>query len=106
MVDTHALSVAPDAKQVGRLMRLASLASMSVAIVLVLAKGAAWLVTDSVGTDNMEIKYGYSILHFFTLSLNFQFSHSLITTRLHYPAKDGTATNTFPHIAHYMSFRL
>jgi ferrous-iron efflux pump FieF len=30
-------------------MRLASLASMSVAIVLVLAKGAAWLVTDSVG---------------------------------------------------------
>ncbi len=48
MVDTHALSVAPDAKQVGRLMRQASLASMSVAIVLVLAKGAAWLVTDSV----------------------------------------------------------
>ena len=49
MVDTHALSVAPDAKQVGRLMRQASLASMSVAIVLVVAKGAAWLVTDSVG---------------------------------------------------------
>jgi ferrous-iron efflux pump FieF len=30
-------------------MRLASMASMSVAIVLVVAKGAAWLVTDSVG---------------------------------------------------------
>jgi len=49
MVDTHALPVAPDAKQVGRLMRQASLASMSVAIVLVVAKGAAWLITDSVG---------------------------------------------------------
>ena len=49
MVDTHALSVAPDAKQVGRLMRRASLASMSVAIILVVAKGAAWLITDSVG---------------------------------------------------------
>src|SRR6185369_16105935 len=48
MVDTHALPVATDAKQVGRLMRQASLASMSVAIVLVVAKGAAWLVTDSV----------------------------------------------------------
>ena len=49
MVDTHAVSVTPDRKQVGRLMRLASLASMSVAIVLVVAKGAAWLITDSVG---------------------------------------------------------
>ncbi len=49
MVDTHAVSVATDPKQVGRLMRLASLASMSVAIVLVVAKGAAWLITDSVG---------------------------------------------------------
>ena len=48
MVDTHALSVAPDPKQTGRLMRLASLASMSVAIVLVAAKVAAWLLTDSV----------------------------------------------------------
>jgi ferrous-iron efflux pump FieF len=49
MVDTHAVPVAPDAKEVGRLMRRASMASMSVAIVLVVAKGAAWLVTDSVG---------------------------------------------------------
>jgi ferrous-iron efflux pump FieF len=49
MVDTHAVSVATDPKEVGRLMRLASLASMSVAIVLVVAKGAAWLITDSVG---------------------------------------------------------
>ena len=48
MVDTHALPVAPDLKQVGRLMRLASLASMSVAVVLVAAKAAAWLITDSV----------------------------------------------------------
>lgn len=48
MVDTHALSVAPDPKQAGRLMRLASLASMSVAIVLVAAKTTAWLLTDSV----------------------------------------------------------
>jgi ferrous-iron efflux pump FieF len=48
MVDTHALSVAPDRKQAGRLMQLASLASMSVAVVLVAAKVAAWLITDSV----------------------------------------------------------
>ena len=48
MVDTHALPVAPNLKQVGRLMRLASLASMSVAVVLVAAKAAAWLITDSV----------------------------------------------------------
>ena len=48
MVDTHALSVAPGLKQAGRLMRLASMASISVAVVLVAAKGAAWLVTDSV----------------------------------------------------------
>jgi ferrous-iron efflux pump FieF len=48
MVDTHALSVTSDRKQAGRLMRLASLASMSVAVVLVAAKAAAWLITDSV----------------------------------------------------------
>jgi len=48
MVDTHALPVAPDRKEVGRLMRLASLASMSVAMVLVAAKATAWLITDSV----------------------------------------------------------
>ena len=48
MVDTHALSVAPGLKQAGRLMRLASMASISVAVVLVAAKGTAWLVTDSV----------------------------------------------------------
>ena len=48
MVDTHALPVAPDLKQAGRLMRRASLASMSVAMVLVAAKAAAWLITDSV----------------------------------------------------------
>ncbi len=49
MVDAHPVSVATDLRQAGRLMRLASLASMSVAFVLVAAKGAAWLVTDSVG---------------------------------------------------------
>jgi ferrous-iron efflux pump FieF len=48
MVDTHALSVTSDRKQAGRLMQLASLASMSVAVVLVAAKVAAWLITDSV----------------------------------------------------------
>jgi ferrous-iron efflux pump FieF len=48
MVDTHAVSVGNDPRQVGRLMRLASMASMSVAIVLVAAKGAAWLISDSV----------------------------------------------------------
>ena len=49
MVDTHALSVDIDLKRAGRLMRLASLASMAVAVVLVAAKAVAWLVTDSVG---------------------------------------------------------
>ena len=47
MVDTHALSVS-DAQAAGRLMRRASLASMSVALILVAAKTAAWLITDSV----------------------------------------------------------
>jgi ferrous-iron efflux pump FieF len=48
MVDTHALPVTSDPKLAGRLMRRASLASMSVAVVLVAAKTAAWLITDSV----------------------------------------------------------
>lgn len=49
MVDTHSVSltIAPDVA--ARLMRRASLASMSVATILVVAKGLAWLVTDSVG---------------------------------------------------------
>lgn len=44
MDDAHALPVG----DAGRLMRLASIASMSVATLLVLAKTAAWLATDSV----------------------------------------------------------
>src|SRR5712671_7448780 len=48
MVDANPVSLSGDPAAAGRLMRLASLASMSVAIVLVVAKGAAWLVTDSV----------------------------------------------------------
>jgi ferrous-iron efflux pump FieF len=49
VVDTHSVSltIAPDVA--ARLMRRASLASMSVATILVVAKGLAWLVTDSVG---------------------------------------------------------
>src|SRR5678816_427732 len=48
MVDTHPVSVASNPEQTSRLMRLASLASMSVAIVLIVAKAVAWLITDSV----------------------------------------------------------
>src|SRR5260221_8355360 len=48
MVDANPVSLSGDPAAAGRLMRLASMASMSVAIVLVAAKGAAWLVTDSV----------------------------------------------------------
>ena len=48
MVDTNPvpLTAAPDATP--RLMRWASIASMSVATVLIVAKTGAWLVTDSV----------------------------------------------------------
>jgi ferrous-iron efflux pump FieF len=48
MVDTNPVSLTTDHATAGRLMRLASAASMAVAIVLVLAKLLAWLVTDSV----------------------------------------------------------
>jgi ferrous-iron efflux pump FieF len=49
LVDTNSvpLTVAPGVA--ARLMRQATLASMSVATILVVAKGIAWLVTDSVG---------------------------------------------------------
>src|SRR5690348_11838398 len=49
MVDTHSLSLTPESTVAARLMRQASLASMSVATILVVAKGVAWLITDSVG---------------------------------------------------------
>src|SRR5580692_5292967 len=48
MVDTHPVSVNTGSKQIGRLMRQASLASMAVAVVLIAGKTAAWLLTDSV----------------------------------------------------------
>jgi ferrous-iron efflux pump FieF len=48
MVDTHSLSVNTEARETGRLMRQASLASIAVAVTLIAAKTAAWLVTDSV----------------------------------------------------------
>lgn len=48
MVDTHPVSVNVGSKETGRLMRQASLASMSVAVALIAAKTAAWLLTDSV----------------------------------------------------------
>jgi ferrous-iron efflux pump FieF len=49
MVDTHPVSVNIGSDDVGRLMRQASLASMTVAIALIAAKTAAWALTDSVG---------------------------------------------------------
>jgi ferrous-iron efflux pump FieF len=49
MVDTHPVPVGESAADAGRLMRLASLASMSVAVVLIAAKTAAWIITDSLG---------------------------------------------------------
>ena len=48
MVDTHPVSVKTVSRETGRLMRQASLASMAVAIALIAAKTAAWLLTDSV----------------------------------------------------------
>lgn len=48
MVDTHPVSVNTASSEAGRLMRQASLASMAVAILLIAAKMAAWLLTDSV----------------------------------------------------------
>jgi ferrous-iron efflux pump FieF len=48
LVDTHSLSLTIEPNVAARLMRRASLASMSVATVLVAAKGVAWLLTDSV----------------------------------------------------------
>ena len=48
MVDSHPLPLSSDAGAAGRLMRRASLASMSVAVALIAAKTAAWLITDSV----------------------------------------------------------
>jgi ferrous-iron efflux pump FieF len=49
MVDANPLSLSANAEETARLMRRASLASMSVAIVLIAAKTVAWLLTDSVG---------------------------------------------------------
>ena len=50
MVDTNPVSLtSTPARRPPRLMRWASIASMSVATVLVAAKTGAWLVTDSVG---------------------------------------------------------
>ena len=46
MVDANPLPLSPEAA--GRLMRRASLASMAVAVILIAAKTAAWLITDSV----------------------------------------------------------
>jgi ferrous-iron efflux pump FieF len=48
MVDTHPVPVNTGSAEAGRLMRLASLASMTVAVTLIAAKTAAWLLTDSV----------------------------------------------------------
>jgi ferrous-iron efflux pump FieF len=48
MVDTHPVPVNTGSKDTGRLMRLASLASMAVAVTLIAGKTAAWLLTDSV----------------------------------------------------------
>jgi ferrous-iron efflux pump FieF len=49
MVDTNPVPLTETPAATPRLMRWASLASMSVAAVLIVAKTAAWLVTDSVG---------------------------------------------------------
>lgn len=48
MVDTHPVPVNTGPQESGRLMRLASLASMAVAVALIAGKTAAWLLTDSV----------------------------------------------------------
>jgi ferrous-iron efflux pump FieF len=48
MVDANALSVGTTPEQAGRLMRRAAIASMSVAVTLIAAKTAAWLLTGSV----------------------------------------------------------
>jgi ferrous-iron efflux pump FieF len=48
MVDTHTVPVNTGSPETGRLMRLASLASMAVAVTLIAAKTAAWLLTGSV----------------------------------------------------------
>ena len=49
MVDTNPVPLTATAESTPRLMRWASIASMSVATVLIAAKTVAWLVTDSVG---------------------------------------------------------
>ena len=48
MVDTHPVSVNIGSTETARLMRRASFASMAVAVILIAAKTAAWLLTDSV----------------------------------------------------------
>jgi len=48
MVDTHPVPVTPAERDVARLMRWASLASMAVATILIGFKTVAWLMTDSV----------------------------------------------------------
>jgi len=49
MVDTNPVPLTATAESTPRLMRWASIASMSVATTLIAAKTVAWLVTDSVG---------------------------------------------------------
>ena len=49
MVDTNPVPLTAHPAETPRLMRWASIASMSVATVLIVAKTGAWLVTDSVG---------------------------------------------------------
>ena len=49
MVDTNPVPLTATAESTPRLLRWASIASMSVATVLIAAKTVAWLVTDSVG---------------------------------------------------------
>jgi ferrous-iron efflux pump FieF len=48
MVDTHPVPVNTGPVHAGRLMRQASIASMAVALTLIVAKTAAWVMTDSV----------------------------------------------------------
>jgi ferrous-iron efflux pump FieF len=49
LVDANSVPLTAEPGVAARLMRQATLASMSVATILVVAKGIAWLVTDSVG---------------------------------------------------------
>ena len=48
MDHAHPVPLSGDPQAAGRLMRMASIASMSVATLLIVGKAAAWLATDSV----------------------------------------------------------